>query len=74
MIGRFAADCCEFGDDYRVTRHELRAALTRYCEDLGDEPPPAATVGRWLTERGARDSRSNGKRAYRGVRLREEEL
>jgi hypothetical protein len=31
-IGRFVAECCDLGDDHRVQRKALRAALTRYCE------------------------------------------
>jgi putative DNA primase/helicase len=68
-IGRFVNECCDLDDDYRVQRKALRAALTRYCEDTGDDVPPAATLGRWLTERGVRDSRLDGARAYRGIRL-----
>lgn len=69
VIGRFVQECCEFDDEHRVERKVLRAALAAYCEDSGDDVPPAATVGRWLTERGVRDSRSSGKRSYRGIGL-----
>jgi putative DNA primase/helicase len=68
-IGRFVAECCELGEDHRVQRKALRAALTRFCEDTGDDIPPAATLGRWLTERGVRESRFDGVRGYRGIRL-----
>jgi len=68
-VGRFVAECCELGDDCRVVRKELRAALEAFCGDTGDDVPPAATVGRWLTERGIGDTRLEGKRAYRGVAL-----
>jgi putative DNA primase/helicase len=71
-IGRFVQECCELGDDYRVLRKGLRAELTRFCEESGEDIPPPATLGRWLTERGVRDARLDGKRAYRGLRLREE--
>ncbi len=69
VVGRFVAECCELGDDCRVLRKELRDALIAYCSDAGDDVPPPTTVGRWLTERGIRDSRLDGKRAYRGIRL-----
>jgi len=72
VIGRFVDECCDLGDEYRVTRKALRAALARYCEDTGDDVPPAATVGRWLTERGVRDSRVDGIRAYRGIRVQDD--
>jgi len=74
VIARFVDDCCELGDEHRVERKVLRAALARYCEENGDEIPPATTLGRWLTERGARETRANGKKGYRGIRLTEEEL
>jgi putative DNA primase/helicase len=70
-VGRFVDDCCELDDEHRVARSALRAALTRYCDENGDDVPASATVGRWLTERGVRDSRIRGKRAYKGIRLRE---
>jgi len=69
VIGRFVEECCEFGDDYRVKRKDLRAALATYCDDTGDDVPESTTIGRWLAERGVRDSRLDGKRAYRGIRL-----
>jgi putative DNA primase/helicase len=73
IIGRFVRDCCELDDEARVTRKALRAALLAYCEEAGDDDvPPASTVGRWLTERGVREARLDGKRAYRGIRLTEE--
>jgi putative DNA primase/helicase len=72
VVGRFVDECCELGDDHRVERKALRAELARYCEDCGDDMPAATTVGRWLTERGVRESRAGGRRAYRGIRLAEE--
>ena len=72
VVGRFVAECCELGDDYRVPRKVLRAALIDFCEDNDDDVPPATTVGRWLAERDVRDSRMNGKRAYRGIRVLEQ--
>ena len=74
VISRFVADACEFGDEHRVTKKALRDALSRYCDDTGDDVPPATTLGRWLTERDVRESKVNGKRAYRGLRLLEDEL
>jgi putative DNA primase/helicase len=73
VIGRFVAECCELGDAARVSRKQLRAALLAYCDDTGDDPPAVATVGRWLTERGVREARIGKLRAYRGVRVLEEE-
>jgi putative DNA primase/helicase len=57
VIGRFVGECCELGDDYRVPRKALRAALLEYCDEGGDDPPPAETLGRWLSDRGVRDAR-----------------
>ena len=71
VIGRFVAECCELGDEFLVTRKTLRAALAAYCEELGDDIPPATTVGRWLTERGVRLAKVGGERKYRGIRLSE---
>ncbi len=71
VIGRFVDECCELGDDFRVERKELRAALATFCDDNGDEVPPATTIGRWLTERGARESKAGGRKGYRGIRLRD---
>jgi putative DNA primase/helicase len=72
-IGRFVEECCELGDDYRVLSKGLRAELARFCEEGGDDVPPATALGRWLTERGVREARLDGKRAYRGLQLREEQ-
>lgn len=69
VIGRFVAECCEFADDHRVLSRALRDALKHYCEESGDDLPPAAVVGRWLTDRGVREARIDKKRAYRGLRL-----
>ena len=68
-IGRFVNECCDLDDDHRVPRKVLRAALTRYCEDTGDDVPPAATLGRRLTERGIRETRFDGARGYRGIQF-----
>jgi putative DNA primase/helicase len=54
VIGRFVAESCELGDDHRVLRKALRAALLAYCEEGGEDPPPAPALGRWLTDRGIR--------------------
>jgi hypothetical protein len=59
----------ELNEEHRVARKALPAALTRFCEENGDDVPPASTVGRWLTERGVRESRLDGRRAYRGIGL-----
>jgi putative DNA primase/helicase len=72
VIGRFVDDCCELGEDYRIERKALRDALVLYCEDGGDEAPPATTLGRWLSERGVRATKGGGRRSYRGIRLHEE--
>lgn len=69
VIGRFVDECCELGDECRVTRKGLQDALAAYCGDTGDDIPFAATLGRWLAERGVRQTRIEGKRAYRGVQL-----
>jgi putative DNA primase/helicase len=69
LIGRFIEECCELGDNYRVVSKTLRAALAAYCEDNGEDVPPATTLGRWLAERDVREARLGGKRGYRGVQL-----
>ena len=69
VISRFVAECCELDNDLRILRKDLRDALADYCEDSGDDVPPPTTLGRWLTERGIRESRFDGKRGYRGIRL-----
>jgi putative DNA primase/helicase len=69
VIGRFVAECCELDDEHRVVAKTLRGALAGYCEESGDDVPAPAMLGRWLTERGVREARVGGKRAYRGIRL-----
>jgi P4 family phage/plasmid primase-like protien len=69
VIGRFVDDCCTIGDDKTVTRKALRGALMRYCEEGGDDEPPATTLGRWLSDRGVRATKSGSTRSYRGIGL-----
>lgn len=74
VIGRFVSECCQLGEDHRVTGKRLRGALAAYCEEAGDDMPPAATLGRWLVERGVRVTKTRaGVRGYRGIRLYEED-
>jgi putative DNA primase/helicase len=71
VIGRFVAECCELGDEHRVTTKALRGALACYCDESGDDAPAAVTLGRWLRERGVREARigDQRRRGYRGIRL-----
>jgi putative DNA primase/helicase len=70
-IGRFVEEHCELGDNYAITRKRLREALARYCDETGDDVPPATTFGRFLTERSIREVRLGDRRerGYRGLRL-----
>jgi putative DNA primase/helicase len=70
VVARFVAECCDLGEERRVLRKTLREELAAFCVESGDDVPPAATVGRWLTERGIRDARVDGRRAYRGIAMR----
>jgi putative DNA primase/helicase len=71
VISRFVNECCDLDDEFRVPARQLRDALADYCSETGDDVPPPTTVGRWLAERNVREARLDGKRAYRGIGLRE---
>jgi hypothetical protein len=70
VIERFLAECCQFGDSYRIAKKELREALAGYCDENGDEAPSAVAFGRRLAEFGVTEAGKIGNRkAYRGIRV-----
>ena len=66
VLGSFLADRCELSGE--VATRELRDAYESYCEELGEKPLPANTLGRRLGRRGIRrEQRGGGGRVYVGV-------
>jgi putative DNA primase/helicase len=71
-IGRFVDECCDLDPGLRVACKELRAALTDFCAENDAEAPLATTLGRWLAERGVRQTRIGQRRMYKGIGLKGE--
>ena len=66
LLGAFLADHCQ--PDGEVPADQLRAAYTTYCEDAGEKPLPASTLGKQLSRRGIHKHKRTG--TYRGISLR----
>ncbi|HWV36878.1 MAG TPA: phage/plasmid primase, P4 family [Vulgatibacter sp.] len=76
-LGRFLADECEEGADFRIIQRSLRAAYERWCGEEGEaHPMPPKSFNEALRARGFRDTRTrvegsnNTHRAWAGLRLR----
>jgi len=67
VFGAFLAEQCELHGE--VEAATLRAAYEAYCKDLGEKPLTASSLGKRLTRRGIKATKSNNVRTYSGLRL-----
>jgi putative DNA primase/helicase len=71
VLGRFVAECCLFGQVYRVKFSDLYTRLENWCKDSGDNLPSKTFVGEWLKNAGYQD-RHSGCRWYLEIGLKNE--
>lgn len=70
VLGAFLAECCELEPTAAVSKSDLRAAYDEFCAEQGEKPLTASVLGRELVRRGITSS-GDGRRTYRGLRLRD---
>lgn len=75
-VGQFLEDCCEFDDEYEISRRELYVAWQQWCHQQGEQAGSLKTLKRRFrskeAEYGFRDTRVDGLRGYQGVRLKDD--
>ncbi|MFC1613920.1 phage/plasmid primase, P4 family [Gemmatimonadota bacterium] len=70
-LGRFFRDCCECDSQYKVHTSDLQNAYKGWCRENGEFEVGSHVVANRLREFGCKNSTSNGKRLWKGIRLRE---
>lgn len=70
-VGRFLSDCCELDPNASVSARELRETYEAWCEENGERPWKAKSVGAQLTDRGLDRSQFGRSKSWTwlGIRI-----
>jgi putative DNA primase/helicase len=70
VLGDFIEDCCILEALASIPKVDLKGEYERWCENNNSDPVSQRTFRARLIEKGITDSRTGGKRYWRGIRLR----
>ncbi len=60
IVGRFIVESCVTGNAYKIKFASLFDALTKWCDELGNNLPSRKMVAQWLSTNEYQSVRSNG--------------
>jgi putative DNA primase/helicase len=70
LVGSFVEDCCEFGDNFTVTKKDLFEWFSEWCVKSGEKPGTMREFNRRIPRKEVSEARNNKSRVWKGIKLR----